>query len=243
MLQGCNIPVGWAPSPRHSESTAAMNCFQHPRPAARGAGLKAEYFERTDEVIAPVREESAGDFCRSNTTSRSPTTPWTIASRRRAPDWAPLRLLLGHHYQRDEVIRFADSTGDSTSSPASPLKPTPNTSSSAASISWPRAPTSSAAPRSAGHPARLDAGCSMADMAEICQVEDCWESLERLGLTARSPAHLHELRRHIKAFCGEHGGLVCTSSNARAAFEWAFARVESLILFLPDQHLGRNTGI
>ena len=89
----------------------------------------------------------------------------------------------------------------------------------------------------------LNAGCSMADMAEIGQVEDCWESLERLSLTANAnilPLTYMNSAAAIKAFCGERGGLVCTSSNAPAAFDWAFHRAGK-ILFLPDQHLGRNT--
>jgi len=82
----------------------------------------------------------------------------------------------------------------------------------------------------------------MADMAEISQVEACWESLERMGLAADTiPLTYMNSTAAIKAFCGERGGLVCTSSNARQAFEWAFAR-KKRILFLPDQHLGRNTG-
>jgi quinolinate synthase len=82
----------------------------------------------------------------------------------------------------------------------------------------------------------------MADMAEVSQVEACWEALERLGLADETvPLTYMNSTAAIKAFCGEHGGLVCTSSNARAAFEWAFARGKR-ILFLPDQHLGRNTG-
>jgi quinolinate synthase len=92
----------------------------------------------------------------------------------------------------------------------------------------------------------------MADMAEIGQVEDCWDSLERAGLLGENdpgpgqsakgliPLTYMNSAAAIKAFCGERGGLVCTSSNARGAFEWAFGRAER-ILFLPDQHLGRNT--
>jgi quinolinate synthase len=88
----------------------------------------------------------------------------------------------------------------------------------------------------------LNAGCSMADMAEISQVEACWEALERIGLTDDLiPLTYMNSTAAIKAFCGERGGLVCTSSNARAAFEWGFSRGKR-ILFLPDQHLGRNTG-
>ena len=87
-----------------------------------------------------------------------------------------------------------------------------------------------------------NAGCSMADMAEISQVEACWKSLERLGLAQDLiPLTYMNSTAAIKAFCGERGGLVCTSSNAGVAFEWAFARGKR-ILFLPDQHLGRNTG-
>jgi len=87
----------------------------------------------------------------------------------------------------------------------------------------------------------LNAGCSMADMAEIGQVESCWEQLESLGLSgAITPLTYMNSTAAIKAFCGERGGVVCTSSNAGAAFRWGFERSEK-ILFLPDQHLGRNT--
>ncbi len=92
----------------------------------------------------------------------------------------------------------------------------------------------------------LNAGCSMADMAEISQVEDAWEQFVRMGLTSDegdgiTPLTYMNSAAAVKAFVGERGGAVCTSSNARAAFEWAFARNRKLF-FLPDQHLGRNTG-
>ena len=92
----------------------------------------------------------------------------------------------------------------------------------------------------------LNAGCSMADMAEITQVEDCWEHLVRAGLTndagdGVTPITYMNSTAAIKAFCGERGGVVCTSSNAAGAFHWGFAK-NSKLLFLPDQHLGRNTG-
>jgi quinolinate synthase len=91
----------------------------------------------------------------------------------------------------------------------------------------------------------LNAGCSMADMADISQVEECWSKLIAAGLDAPDAGGLIPLTymnssAAIKAFCGERGGLVCTSSNAKKAFEWAFAQAKR-ILFLPDQHLGRNT--
>jgi quinolinate synthase len=92
----------------------------------------------------------------------------------------------------------------------------------------------------------LNAGCSMADMAEIGQVEVAWRQLVALGLTTDAGDGLTAITymnstAAIKAFCGERGGLVCTSSNAQGAFRWSFAHNEK-ILFLPDQHLGRNTG-
>jgi quinolinate synthase len=152
-------------------------------------------------------------------------------------------VLLGHHYQRDEVIRFADYTGDSykLSKVASETSAKymlfcgVHFMAETADVlgqSWQQVILPD-----------LNAGCSMADMAEIGQVEDCWDSLERAGLTAGSgliPLTYMNSTAAIKAFCGECGGLVCTSSNARGAFEWAFKRGEK-ILFLPDQHLGRNT--
>jgi quinolinate synthase len=81
----------------------------------------------------------------------------------------------------------------------------------------------------------------MADMAEIGQVESCWEQMERMGVADIVPITYMNSTAAIKAFCGERGGLVCTSSNAPGAFRWAFERA-SKVLFLPDQHLGRNTG-
>lgn len=153
-------------------------------------------------------------------------------------------VILGHHYQRDEVIRFADFTGDSykLSKVASETKAKyllfcgvhfMAESADVLAQDWQQVILPD-----------LNAGCSMADMAEIGQVEDCWDSLTRLGIAgpeaAIIPLTYMNSAADIKAFCGERGGLVCTSSNARGAFEWAFARAGK-ILFLPDQHLGRNT--
>ena len=151
-------------------------------------------------------------------------------------------ILLGHHYQRDEVIRFADFTGDSykLSKAAADTE--------AKYIIFCGVHFMAESADVLGTDGQqvilpdLNAGCSMADMAEISQVEACWEVLEGLGLADECiPLTYMNSTAAIKAFCGEHGGLVCTSSNARAAFEWAFARGKR-ILFLPDQHLGRNTG-
>ena len=153
-------------------------------------------------------------------------------------------ILLGHHYQRDEVIRFADATGDSYKLAKAAAETNARymvfcgvhfmaETADVLSRPWQQVVLPD-----------LNAGCSMADMAEIGQVEDCWEALERAGVVAGEgilPLTYMNSAANIKAFCGERGGLVCTSSNARKAFEWAFARAGK-ILFLPDQHLGRNTG-
>ena len=150
-------------------------------------------------------------------------------------------VVLGHHYQRDEVVHFADFTGDS-------LKLAKTAASTSAQFIVFCGVHFMA--ESADVLARegqqvilpdLNAGCSMADMAEISQVEDCWEALERAGFAEETiPVTYINSTAAIKAFCGERGGLVCTSSSARAAIEWGFAR-GSRVLFLPDQHLGRNT--
>lgn len=154
-------------------------------------------------------------------------------------------LILGHHYQRDEVIRFADATGDSykLSKIASE--------SSGKYILFCGVHFMAESADILARPYQqvilpdLNAGCSMADMADISQVEECWSKLKAAGLDTAEAGGLIPLTymnstAAIKAFCGERGGLVCTSSNAKAAFAWAFARGKR-ILFLPDQHLGRNT--
>ncbi len=151
-------------------------------------------------------------------------------------------IVLGHHYQRDEVIRFADATGDSYKLSKIAAE------TDARYILFCGVHFMAESADVLGRDGQqvilpdLNAGCSMADMAENSQVEDCWDALERLGLAGETiPLTYMNSTAAIKAFCGERGGLVCTSSNARGAFEWAFARGKR-ILFLPDQHLGRNTG-
>jgi len=163
-------------------------------------------------------------------------------------------VVLGHHYQRDEVIRFADFRGDSYKLSQEATKTAGKyivfcgvhfMAESADVLSRPGQITILP---------DLNAGCSMADMAEITQVEICWEQLVRAGVTndeggGVTPVTYINSTAAIKAFCGERGGVVCTSSNAGAAMNWGFrTRKESCapygkkILFLPDQHLGRNTG-
>jgi quinolinate synthase len=152
-------------------------------------------------------------------------------------------VILGHHYQRDEVIKFADYTGDSYKL-AGQVSRHPDAefivfcgvhfmAESADVLSGDRQQV--VLPD-------LAAGCSMADMADPEQLEQCWTDLEQMlgGVDGIVPVTYINSAASIKAFCGEHGGVVCTSSNAAATLKWAWER-GNRILFLPDQHLGRNT--
>ena len=154
-------------------------------------------------------------------------------------------VILGHHYQRDEVIRFADFTGDSYKLAQICQKV------DAKYIIFCGVHFMAESADVLGRDDQrvilpdLNAGCSMADMAEIGQVERAWAEMVRLGITDDAGAGMVPMTymnstAAIKAFCGERGGLVCTSSNAAGAFEWGFERAPK-IFFLPDQHLGRNT--
>jgi quinolinate synthase len=171
--------------------------------------------------------------------------PDLVARARAAKDALGERVfVLGHHYQRDEVIQFADVTGDSFR----------------------------LAEQAAAHPQAeyivfcgvhfmaesadiltgphqqvvlpdLAAGCSMADMATFAQVEECWDVLTEAGVAdVTVPVSYMNSSADIKGFTGRHDGTICTSSNARRALEWAFERGEK-VLFMPDQHLGRNTAV
>jgi quinolinate synthase len=151
-------------------------------------------------------------------------------------------VILGHHYQRDEVVRFADLAGDSYKL----SKKTAATGAKYIVFCGVHFMAESADVLAENGQQvilpDMNAGCSMADMAEISQVEDCWDALVRAGLDHETvPVTYINSTAAIKAFCGERGGLVCTSSSAPKAIKWAFARGKR-ILFLPDQHLGRNTG-
>lgn len=150
-------------------------------------------------------------------------------------------VILGHHYQRDEVIRFADLTGDSFGL-ARQIANRPEA--DYIVFCGVHFMAESADVLRASHQKvilpDLAAGCSMADMVEPDQLETCWEELSQMGITGVVPVTYINSAAAIKSSVGERGGTVCTSSNARATLEWAFARGEK-ILFLPDQHLGRNT--
>ena len=162
-----------------------------------------------------------------------------IAAARRA--LGPRLVILGHHYQRDEVIKFADYTGDSFKLARQVGK---HPEADYIIFCGVHFMAESADVLSADHQQvilpDLAAGCSMADMADIEQLEMCWSDLAQMGVSGVIPVTYINSTAAVKAFCGEHGGVVCTSSNAAATLRWAWARGER-VLFLPDQHLGRNT--
>ena len=174
--------------------------------------------------------------------------PDLVARARAAKDALGSKLfVLGHHYQRDEVIQFADVTGDSFKLARE-------------AAARPEAEyivfcgvhfmAESADILTSEHQKvvlpDLAAGCSMADMARLAQVEDAWDALVDAGIAESVvPVTYMNSSADIKAFCGRNGGAVCTSSNAQVALEWAFDQhgPETKVLFLPDQHLGRNTAV
>ena len=154
-------------------------------------------------------------------------------------------VILGHHYQRDEIIKYADYRGDSfkLSQFAASQKDAEHIIFCGVHFMAETADVLSSDDQRVILP-NLAAGCSMADMARIDDVYDCWDDLQDVlgdhgGVV---PITYMNSTAGIKALCGRNGGIVCTSSNATATFEWAFERGER-VLFLPDQHLGRNTGL
>ena len=177
----------------------------------------------------------------------APSDPTLVARARAAKDALGERLfVLGHHYQRDEVIQFADVTGDSfklardaAGRPEAEFIVFCGVHFMAESADILTAPTQQVVLPD------LAAGCSMADMARLAQVEDCWDALTDAGLAEHVvPITYMNSSADIKAFCGRHGGAVCTSSNADVALEWAFdQKPDAKVIFLPDQHLGRNTAV
>ncbi len=153
-------------------------------------------------------------------------------------------LILGHHYQRDEVIQFADITGDSFK-----LAQAAAQQQSAEFIFFCGVHFMAESADILTSPDQkvilpdLAAGCSMADMATASQVQECWKQLERIGVAQETiPVTYMNSSAAIKSFTGENGGTICTSSNAQKSMEWALTK-GSKILFLPDQHLGRNTAV
>ena len=160
-------------------------------------------------------------------------------------------LILGHFYQRDEIIVHADFVGDSFQLAKNATERPDADHIVFCGVHF-MAETADilSTPEQIVTLPNLSAGCSMADMANIDQVEDCWEQLGEIcgtkpdadGRQQIVPVTYMNSSAALKAFCGRHGGIVCTSSNAHAVLEWAFARGKR-VLFFPDQHLGRNTAL
>jgi quinolinate synthase len=152
-------------------------------------------------------------------------------------------VILGHHYQRDEIIKFADYRGDSYK-----LSQLAAQRSDAEYIVFCGVHFMAETADILSQPHQivilpnLEAGCSMADMANIYDVEDCWETLTEISDKRIVPITYMNSAANLKAFVGRNDGVVCTSSNAPGAMRWAFERGDQ-VLFFPDQHLGRNTGV
>ena len=152
-------------------------------------------------------------------------------------------VILGHHYQRDEVIQFADFRGDSfkLSQQAAERSDAEFILFCGVHFMAESADILSAPGQRVILP-NLEAGCSMADMAKAEDVQAAWQALADLGVANVIPITYMNSAAALKAFCGRHDGIVCTSSNAGRVFDWAFARGDKLFFF-PDEHLGRNTGV
>jgi quinolinate synthase len=153
-------------------------------------------------------------------------------------------MVLGHHYQRDEVIVFADIRGDSfkLAQAAADNRDAEFIFFCGVHFMAESADILTSKNQKVILP-DLAAGCSMADMATASQVDNCWQVLTKLGVANKTiPITYMNSSAAIKAFTGENNGAVCTSSNAMRAMKWAFEKGEK-VLFLPDQHLGRNTAV
>lgn len=158
-------------------------------------------------------------------------------------------VILGHFYQRDEIVKYADFLGDSFQlAQAARTKPNAETIVFCGVHFMAETADVISRPEQAVILPNLAAGCSMADMADIDSVSDCWEDLEQVlgsnvdaeGRAQVIPVTYMNSSAALKGFCGRHGGVVCTSSNAETVLRWAFERGQR-VLFFPDQHLGRNT--
>jgi quinolinate synthase len=158
-------------------------------------------------------------------------------------------VILGHFYQRDEVVKYADFVGDSFQlARAATSRPAAEAIVFCGVHFMAETADMLSGPKQSVILPNLAAGCSMADMADIDSVSECWEQLEEVYGTAPDasgrvpviPVTYMNSSAALKAFCGERGGIVCTSSNAAAVLKWAFERGQR-VLFFPDQHLGRNT--
>ncbi|MDI3387198.1 quinolinate synthase NadA [Streptomyces sp. B-S-A8] len=179
----------------------------------------------------------------------SPSDPDLVERARAAKEKLGDKVfVLGHHYQRDEVIQFADVTGDSfkLAKDAAAKPEAEYIVFCGVHFMAESADILTSDDQKVVLP-DLAAGCSMADMATAEQVAECWDVLTEAGIAEQVvPVSYMNSSADIKAFTGKHGGTICTSSNAKRALDWAFEQGEphaTKVLFLPDQHLGRNTAV
>lgn len=209
------------------------------------------------DVASCTPEESVGAYDRLQTYGQTPQRQEKIdtkyfkmpAAERDAKIFALKKQLgsrltiLGHHYQRDEVVQFANFQGDSykLSQMAAEQREAEFTLFCGVHFMAESADILGAANQKVILP-NMEAGCSMADMAKPDDVEVAWEALHAAGADNIVPITYMNSAASIKAFCGKNGGIVCTSSNATRVYDWAFERGER-IMFFPDEHLGRNTAI
>lgn len=258
--------VGAAPAP--GSGSASASAPEHRRVAARPIALRATGRSTCDPALpqAPwAIDRQPGYGPGASTIDRAPVDAprqgplperYTSATDAELDSWisaaretlGPRVRILGHFYQRDEIVRYADFVGDSFML-AQAAKGSPEAEAfvfCGVHFMAETADILSGADQAVILP-NLAAGCSMADMATIDQVEACWrELMAALGETGADgrqsviPVTYMNSSAAIKAFCGRNGGIVCTSSNARTVLEWAFERGQRVVFF-PDQHLGRNT--
>ena len=237
-------------------STATIERTQT-APLSFGESLSSWFIEPQLATANCVPEETVGAYETLRSYGATPLRQQKIpreyfkmpAEERDAKIWALKRelgdrlVILGHHYQRDEVIQFADFRGDSykLSLQAATRQEAEYTLFCGVHFMAESADILSNPDRKVMLP-NLEAGCSMADMAKSTDVDACWAALADLGITGIVPITYMNSAASLKAFCGRNGGIVCTSSNAQRVYDWAFERGEK-ILFFPDEHLGRNTGV
>jgi quinolinate synthase len=188
--------------------------------------------------VSPLKQERIPrEYLRMPADERDPRI-WALKQR-----LGERLVILGHHYQRDEVIQFADFRGDSfkLSQQAASRADAEFILFCGVHFMAESADILSAPGQRVILP-NLEAGCSMADMAKADDVQAAWDELARLGVDGIVPITYMNSAATLKAFCGRNGGIVCTSSNAPRVYDWAFARGER-VFFFPDEHLGRNTGV
>jgi quinolinate synthase len=196
--------------------------------------------------VKPLSEERAFAFWQKDI----PEEYWSLGGEALSARIADARrrlgtraVVLGHHYQREDIVQFADYKGDSFNLSRWAAEKTDAEFIVFCGVHFMAESASILAqPHQKVILPNMSAGCSMADMADPEDVYACWDELAEAGTTGVVPITYMNSAASLKAFCGRNGGIICTSSNAANAYDWALERGQKL-LFFPDQHLGRNTGI